>query len=94
MAIHVFVFLLVVCLLLSLERLGRLDWIHVLPSSSRRGAKRTKLHRSLCPAAQTIAPSVGSAPLPRRVESQLLCSHQASSRPPIGSPHAAHGTFG
>src|SRR5215831_8507693 len=37
MALHVFVFLLVVCLLLSLARFGRLDWLRLRPSSSRSG---------------------------------------------------------
>jgi hypothetical protein len=49
MAIHVFVFLLVVCLLLSLALLWRLDWFHLRPSSSRGRAKRTALHRLLKP---------------------------------------------
>jgi hypothetical protein len=31
MVLHVFVFLLVVCLLLSLARLGRHDWLHLRP---------------------------------------------------------------
>jgi len=42
-ALHVYVFLLVVCLLLSLARLGRLCWFHLRPSSSRGRAKRTRL---------------------------------------------------
>ena len=49
MALHVFVFLLVVCLLLSLARLGCLDWLPLRPSSSRGRAKRTTLHRHLQP---------------------------------------------
>jgi hypothetical protein len=49
MVLHVFVFLLVVCLLLSLARLGRHDWLHLRPSSSRGGAKRSTLHRLLKP---------------------------------------------
>jgi len=43
------VFLLVVCLLLSLARLWRLCWFHLRPSSSRGKAKRTTLHRLLIP---------------------------------------------
>jgi hypothetical protein len=75
MALHAFVFLLVVCLLLSLARLWRLCWFALRPSSSRGGARRTMLHRSLCPVAQTIAPHVDSSPRPRRLEGQclLLC---------------------
>jgi transposase-like protein len=49
MALHVFVFLLVVCLLFSLARLGHLCWLHLRPSSSRGGTKRTTLHRLLKP---------------------------------------------
>jgi hypothetical protein len=44
----------------------------IAPSSSKGRAKRSTLHRSLCPAAQTIVPPVVSPPLPRRVESQCL----------------------
>ena len=72
MAIHVFVFLLVVCLLLSLARLGRLDWFHLRPSSSRGRAKRTTLQRLLklrtpldCPACcHTSTPSSVAGPAP------------------------------
>ncbi len=49
MALHVFVFLLVVCLLLSLALLWCLDWLPLRPSSSRGRAKRTTLHRLLKP---------------------------------------------
>jgi transposase-like protein len=49
MALHVFVFSLVVCLLLSLALLWRLCWVHLRPSSSRGRAKRTTLHRLLKP---------------------------------------------
>jgi hypothetical protein len=83
MALHVFVFLLVVCLLLSLALLWRLDWFPLRPSSSRGGAKRTTLHRLRHRlAAQTIAPPVVSSPLPRRVWSQhlLLCAPGARSK--------------
>jgi hypothetical protein len=47
MSLPVFEFLLTVCLLLSLTRLGRLDWFPFRPSSSRGGAKRSTLHRLL-----------------------------------------------
>ena len=49
LALHGFVFLLVICLLLSLARLWRLCWFHLRPSSSRGRAKRTTLHRLLKP---------------------------------------------
>ena len=56
MALHVYVFLLVVCLL-SLARLGRLDWFDLQPSSSRGGAKRTALHRLLKPRSPDDCPA-------------------------------------
>ena len=49
MSIHVFLFLLVVVLLLSLARFGYLCWLHLRPASSRGGAKRSRLHRLLKP---------------------------------------------
>jgi len=49
MPIHVSVFLLVVCLLLCLARLGWLDWFPLRPSSSKGGAKRSRLPRLLKP---------------------------------------------
>src|SRR5258708_16884688 len=72
-ALHVYVFLLVVCLL-SLARLGRLDWFDLQPSSSRGGANRTALHRLLqprspddCPACRLAStPSSGGEPAPAR----------------------------
>jgi hypothetical protein len=74
MALHVFVFvsLLVVCLLRSLELLWRLDRFPLRPSSSRGGVKRIRLQRLLkprspddCPACRlscTNLSVVGSAP--------------------------------
>jgi hypothetical protein len=71
MALHVFVFLLVVCLLLSLALFWRLDWFPFRPSSSKGGAKRTTLHRLRHrPAPQTVVPPVVSPLLPGRVWSQ------------------------
>jgi hypothetical protein len=49
MTLYVFVFLLVVCFLLSLARLRRLDWSPLRPSSLPGGAKRSRLHRLLKP---------------------------------------------
>ncbi len=76
MALYIFVFLLVVCLLLCLARLGRLDWFPLRPSSSKGRAKRTTLHRLLkprcpddCPAcrlASTASSGGGSALAPVR----------------------------
>src|SRR5215469_5119674 len=72
MALHVYVFPLVVCLLLSLARLGRHDWVHLRPSSSRGGSKRSTLHRQLqprcpdaCPSCRLAStPSLGGGPAP------------------------------
>jgi hypothetical protein len=76
MPVHVFVFLLVVCLLLSLALLWRLDWFPRRPFSSRGEAKRTSVQRLLkprspddCPACRlscTNSPVVGPAPAPVR----------------------------
>jgi hypothetical protein len=78
MALHVFMFvlLLVVCLLLSLVLLRRLDWFPLRPSSSQGEAKRSTFHRLLkprtpldCPArrlASTSSSSEGSATGPVR----------------------------
>ena len=75
MAFHVFVFLLVVCLLLSLARLGRLGWFPLRPSSSKSGAKRSRLPRLLkprspddCPACRLASPA-SSALVPADVAS-------------------------
>jgi hypothetical protein len=76
MSLHVFVFLLVVCLLLSLARLGRLDWFPLRLSSARGRAKPSTLHRLLkprspddCPAcrlASTASSGTGPTPPPVR----------------------------
>src|SRR5215467_1037007 len=73
---HVFVFLLVVCLLFSLARLGCLDGFPFRPSSSPGGAKRSIFHRLLkprtpddCPACRPAFPvssAGGPAPAPIR----------------------------
>jgi IS1 family transposase/transposase-like protein len=66
MALHVFVFvvLLVVCLLLSLVRLGCLDWFHLRPSSSKGGVKRTTLQRLLKPRCPDDCPACRLASTP------------------------------
>src|SRR5438094_4818773 len=76
MPIHVYVFLLVVCLLLCLAPLWRHGWLHFQPCSTRGGAQRSTLHRLLkprcpddCPAcrlASTPSSAGGPAPLPVR----------------------------
>jgi hypothetical protein len=75
MVLHVFVFLLLVCLLLCLARLGRRDWFPLRPSSSKGGVKRTTLPRLLkprcpddCPACRLAStPSSGAGPAPTPV---------------------------
>jgi hypothetical protein len=74
MALHVFVFLLVVCLLLTLARLGRLEWFQLRPSSSQDGAKCSRFPRLLkprspddCPACRLASPpSSAVVPVPVR----------------------------
>jgi hypothetical protein len=73
MALHVFVFLLVFCLLFSLARLGRLDRFHLRPFFSRGEAKRSSLPRLLkprtpddCPACR-LASTASSAGEPAEV---------------------------
>jgi hypothetical protein len=76
MALHVFVFvfLLVVCLLLTLARLGRLERFQLRPSSSQDGAKCSRSPRLLkprspddCPACRLASPpSSAAVPVPVR----------------------------
>jgi transposase-like protein/IS1 family transposase len=90
MSVYVFVFLLVVCFLLCLARLGRLDWLHLRPCSSRGGAKRSTLHRHLqprspddCPAcrlASTLSVGGWPAPLPVRPWSEVKSRRGAPKR--------------
>jgi hypothetical protein len=90
MAFHLFLFLLVVCLILSLALLWRLDWLHLRSASSRGGTKRTRLHRLLkprtpddCPACRlTSTPSSGRglAPLPVRPWSEVKSRRGAPKR--------------
>ncbi len=90
MGLHVFVFLLVVCLLLSLARLGHLDWFSLRPSSSQSAAKRSRLHRLLkprspddCPAcrlASTLSSGGGPASAPVRPWREVKSRRGASKR--------------
>jgi hypothetical protein len=64
MVLHVFVFLLVVCLLLSLALLWRLDWFPLRPSSSKGRAKRSTLHRLLKPRCPDDCPACRLASTP------------------------------
>jgi IS1 family transposase/transposase-like protein len=90
MALHVFVFLLVVCLLLTLALLWSLDWFHLRPSSSPGEVKRTRLHRLLkprcpddCPAcrlASTASSGIELAPAPVRPWSEVKSRRGAPKR--------------
>ena len=90
MAFHVFIFLLLVSLLLSLARLGRLEWFPLWPSSPRGGAKRTTLHRLLksrspadCPAcrlASTASSGGEPASLPVRPWPEVKSQRGAPKR--------------
>jgi hypothetical protein len=64
MGFHVYSFLLVLFLILSLARLGRLCWLLLQPSHSRGEVKRTTLSRLLkprcpddCPASRLASPA-------------------------------------
>jgi hypothetical protein len=75
MSVHVYVFLLVVCLLLCLALLWRRDWFPLRLSSPKGGAKRTTLQRLLkprcpddCLACRLVStPSSGAGPAPTPV---------------------------
>ena len=71
MPVHVYVFLLVVGLLLCLARLGRHDWLHFQPCSSRGGVKRSTFPRLLkprspndCPGCRLASPPSDGVPAP------------------------------
>jgi transposase-like protein len=73
MAVHVFVFLLVFILMLSLARLWRLDRLHLQSSPSQAGRRRTLVHRLLrprtpldCPICRLSSSGVRPAPAPAR----------------------------
>jgi hypothetical protein len=73
MALQVFVFLLVVCLFLSLALLWCLNWFQLRLSSSPGGAKRSTFRRLLkprspddCPICRLASPNLGSASAPVR----------------------------
>ncbi len=61
MAFHVFLFLLVFFLLLSLALLWRLSWFHLQPSHSQAARRRTLVHRLLKPRSLDDCPACGLA---------------------------------
>jgi len=90
MVLLVFVFLLVVCLLLSLVMFWGHDWLHLRLSLSRGGAKRSRLHRVLkprcpddCPAcrlASATSSAAGPSPLPVRPWTEVKSRRGAPKR--------------
>jgi hypothetical protein len=73
MTIQVVLFLLVSFLILSLALLWLLDWLHLQPSHSQAGERRTLVHRLLkprtpldCPICRLASPGVGPASAPVR----------------------------
>jgi hypothetical protein len=64
MAFHIFLFLLMICLLLTLALLWRLGWLHLQPSHSAVASRRSPVHRLLkprspldCPACRLASPA-------------------------------------
>jgi len=107
MTFHIVVFLLSVCLLLSLARLWRLRWFPLRPSSSRGRAKRSRLHRLLkprcpddCPACRLASPASSArvpAPVPVRPWSEVKSRRGAPKRIPtdgFACPNRACRYFG
>ncbi len=92
MALHVFLLLLVVCLLLTLALLCRLCWLYLQPSHTRGGAMHSTAHRLLkprtpldCPACRlSCAHSSGIEPAPAPVRPW----HEVKSR--RGAPKRIH----
>jgi hypothetical protein len=90
MTSHIVVFLLVVCLLLSLTLLWRLCWLHLQPSCFKAGAVRTTVQRLLkprtpldcpfCRLACTPSPSVRPACAPVRPWSEVKSRRGAPKR--------------
>ncbi len=90
MALLVFVFLLMVCLLLSVALLWRLDWFPLQPCSSRGGAKGTTLQRHLkprcpddclaCRLGSTPSLGAGPAPVPVRPWNEVKSRRGAPKR--------------
>ncbi len=89
MSFHVFVYLLVVCLLLSLALLWRLDWLSLQPSHSRgrvihsltqRLKPRTPLDCPACRLSCAHSSVVGPAPLPARPWREMKSRRGAPKR--------------
>ena len=90
MALLIFLFLLVFCLLLTLARLGRLGWLPLQPSHSAVASRRNPVPRLLkprgpddCPACRLASPvssAGGSAPAPVRPWSEVKSRRGAPKR--------------
>src|SRR5260370_25130944 len=82
MALLIFLFLLVFCLLLTLARLGRLGWLPLQPSHSAVASRRNPVHRLLKPRGPDDCPA-GTAPYGGGQFGQL--AHSLDSI--VGSPY-------
>ena len=87
MAFHLFLFLLVVCLILSLTLLCRLCWLHLQPSHSQAGSRHTPLHRLLrprtpldCPICRLSSSGMRPVPAPVRPWSEVKSRRGARKR--------------
>jgi IS1 family transposase/transposase-like protein len=87
MALHVFLFLLVCFLLLTLALLCRLSWPHLQLSHSPAGSRRALVHRLLkprtpldCPVCRLASPGVGPTSAPPRPWSEVKSRRGAPKR--------------
>ena len=87
MTFHLFLFLLVVCLFLTLALLWRLCWLPLQPSHSQTASRRTLVHRLLkprtpldCSLCRLSSSSVRPAPVPVRPWSEVKSRRGAPKR--------------
>ena len=90
MVLHVYVFLILVCLFLCLALLWRHGWLHLQPGTSQGGARRNRLHRLLkprtpldCPTCRLASPDSSAgvpAPVPVRPWSEVKSRRGAPKR--------------
>jgi IS1 family transposase/transposase-like protein len=87
MAFHLFLFLLVVCLILSLALLWRLCWLPLQTSHSQAGSRHTPLHRLLrprtpldCPICRLCSSGMRPVPVPVRPWSEVKSRRGAPKR--------------
>jgi len=89
MTFQIFLFLLAVCLLLALARLGRLSWLPLQPSPSKAGRRHPALHRLLkprtpldCPICRLCSSRVRPASAPVRPWGEVKSRRGAPKRIP------------